>query len=187
MDRGDSELHFAGRRLDRGAALLLCAAVGGSAVPHARVETLSGERLELSRDVASGVAVLIVGFTKASRVQTSEWSRRLESDLPRTFAAKVYEVAVLDDVPRLVRGFVIGQIRSSVPKAIHPRFLLVLEHGDVWKRLAGAGDEDAAYLVLVRHGEVAWRGTGKLTDVGYRGLVQALRRNAGSPNEPPMR
>ena len=45
----------------------------------------------------------------------------------------------------------------------------------MWKRLADADDEDAAYLVLVSHGEVVWRGTGKLTEVTYQSLIQALR------------
>lgn len=99
--------------VNRGVAFLVCAAVSGSAVPQARVETLSGKRLELSRDVASGLGVLIIGFTKASRAQTSEWSRRLEPEVSRTFAAHVYEVAVVADVPTLLRSFVIGQIRAS--------------------------------------------------------------------------
>lgn len=162
-------------RVHRIMTFVVCAAVSGSAVPQARVETLSGKRLELSRDVASGFAVLIIGFTKASRAQTSEWSRRLQPEISRTFAVQVYEVAVVADVPRLMRGFVIGQIRSSVPKAIHSHFLLVKEQADVWRRLAGPGDEDAAYLVLVSRGEVVWRGTGKLTDATYQSLIQALR------------
>lgn len=162
-------------RGNRGVAFLVCAAVSGSAVPQAPVETLSGRSLELSRDVASSLAVLIIGFTRASRAQTSEWSRRLEPELPTAFAAQIYEVAVVADVPRLIRGFVIGQIRASVPKAIHPHFLLVLEHADVWRRLVGAADENAACLVLVSRGEVVWRGTGKLTEATHQSLIEALR------------
>ena len=159
----------------RGMAFLVWAAVSASAVPEAPVETLTGKRLELSRDVASGPAVLIIGFTKTSRAQTSEWSRRLQPEISKTSAVQVYEVAVIADVPRLMRGFVIGQIRGSVPKAIHSHFLLVKEQADVWRRLAGPGDEDAAYLVLLSRGEVVWRGTGKLTEVGYQSLIQALK------------
>ena len=161
--------------VNRVAAFLVCAVVSGSSVPQAPVETLSGKRLELSRDVASGLAVLIIGFTKASRAQTSEWSRRLQPELSKTFSAQVYEVAVVADVPRLIRGLVIRQIRASVPRAIHPHFLLVLEHANVWRRLADAVDENAAYLVLVSHGEVVWRGAGRLTEVSYQSLIQALK------------
>lgn len=163
---------------NRFAAFLLFAVVPGSAVPQATVETLSGKTLELSRDIASSLAVLVIGFTKASRTQTTEWSRRLESGLSRVSAAQVYEVAVVADVPRLFRGFVIDQIRSSVPTAMHPHFLLVREHAEVWRQLAGATDEDAAYLVAVSHGEVLWRGSGRPTETDYQGLVQALQTHS---------
>lgn len=156
------------------AFLVYASADGGSAFPETPVETLSGKRLDVSRDIAPNLAVLTIGFTKASRAQTSEWSRRLELELARTSGAQFYQVAVLTDVPGLMRGWVIRQIRSSVPKAMHAQFLLVLEREDVWKRLTDFGDPDAAYLILVSHGELVWRSKGRLTETSYQSLVQAL-------------
>jgi hypothetical protein len=147
------------------------------------VETLTGARLELSRDIAPHLAVLIIGFTKASRTQATEWSRRLESEISRIGAgAQVFQVAVLADVPWLIRGFVIRQIRASVPRAMHPRSLLALEDADAWKRLADFGDADAAYLVLVGHGELLWRSHGPLTEARYRGLTDALGAGSKAPS-----
>jgi hypothetical protein len=162
---------------------LACASTSPSSVPRAPVETLSGARLELSRDIAPHLAVLIIGFTKASRTQATEWSRRLEPELPRISKAQVFQVAVLGDVPWFLRGFVIRQIRASVPKAMHPRSLLALEDADAWRRLAEFGDADAAYLVLLGHGELLWRSHGPLTEERYRGLTEAL--DAGSKTSSP--
>jgi hypothetical protein len=162
---------------------LACASTSPSSVPRAPVETLSGARLELSRDIAPHLAVLIIGFTKASRTQATEWSRRLEPELPRISKAQVFQVAVLGDVPWFLRGFVIRQIRASVPKAMHPRSLMALEDADAWRRLAEFGDADAAYLVLLGHGELLWRSHGPLTEERYRGLTEALE--AGSKTSSP--
>ncbi len=164
------------------AGFLACASPSASSIPRAPVETLTGARLELSRDIAPHLAVLIIGFTKASRTQATEWSRRLESELSTISEAQVFQVAVLADVPWIIRGFVIRQIRASVPKAMHPRSLLALEDADAWKRLAEFGDADAAYLVLLGHGELLWRSHWPLTEARYRGLTEALGARSKAPS-----
>ena len=161
-------------------ALLAAAPVSAAPFPSTPVETLAGRKLDVSRDIAPGFAVLIVGFTKASRARTAEWSRRLEPELLGASGAQAYQVAVLADVPRLVRGMVIGKIRGSVPEAMYPRFLLALEDAAAWKREADFADEDDAYLLVVRHGEVRWRGKGRLTEAGYQKLAEAVRSSAAA-------
>jgi hypothetical protein len=156
------------------AGFLACAPPSGESVPQAHVETLTGARLELSHDIAPHLAVLIIGFTKASRTQATEWSKRLESEVSRISEAQIFQVAVLADVPRLIRGFVIHQIRASVPKSMHPRSLLALDDAEAWKRLADFGEEDAAYLVVLGHGDLLWRSHGPLTEARYRSLTEAL-------------
>ena len=156
------------------AALLAGASSASAPVPRCPVETLTGARLELSRDIAPHLAVIIIGFTKASRTQATEWSKRLESEVSGVSDTQVFQVAVLADVPWFLRGFVIRQIRASVPKSLHPRSLLALSDADAWKRLADFTEEDAAYVVLVGHGELLWRSHGPLTEERYRGLTEAL-------------
>lgn len=163
------------------AGFLFCASPSGASVPRAHVETLTGARLELFHDIAPHLAVLIIGFTKASRTQATEWSRRLEPEVPRISEAQIFQVAVLADVPWLIRGFVIRQIRASVPKAMHPRSLLALDDAEAWKRLADFGEEDAAYLVLIGHGDLLWRSHGPLTEARYRSLTEALGAQSRAP------
>ncbi|HET8897252.1 MAG TPA: hypothetical protein VFN09_00520 [Rhodanobacteraceae bacterium] len=100
-----------------GLAVAVVAAWGQPLQLDAR--TLSDQAFQIPGDLASGPAVLVVGFTKAAQKQTTAWSRQL-TDLDKV---SVYEVAILEDVPTLIRRFVIGSIKSAVPKALHDHFL----------------------------------------------------------------
>ncbi|MEP6993326.1 MAG: hypothetical protein ABI968_02305 [Acidobacteriota bacterium] len=157
------------------ALAFLVQAAAGAVLPATPVQTLLGQKLDVSRDLAPHLAVLVVGFTKASRDQTQEWSRRVEAEVGRIPAAQLYQVAVIADVPRLLRGMVIDRIRASIPKAMHSHFLLVLDRGDAWKDIASFRDKDSAYVVVLSRGSVAWRGQGPPTEVGLQALVRTLQ------------
>ena len=52
-------------------------------------------------DAAAGkVAVLIFGFTKASKVPTSAWAEKLQADLGTRSEFELYQLPVLESVPR---------------------------------------------------------------------------------------
>ena len=143
-------------------------------MPPLHVETLSGKSVVVPAQTATGPSLFVIGFTKKSRAETSQWTQRLEKDDPN--GEPPYQVAILDDVPRFLRGFVLRSIRNGVPERFHNRFLIVFENGDVWKRLARFLEPDAAYLlVIAANGELVWRAEGRLTDDGFRALLQAIR------------
>lgn len=157
-------------------ACLLAAtsAFAASAMPTVRVEPLAGNSLTLPDDLPHRPCVFVVGFSKASRAQTMQWSQRLEHE-SLADKASVYSVAVLEDVPALVRKFVVGGIRSGVPEALHNRFLVATSDAAAWKDAVSYSDADAAYLILVNAGrDIVWRASGPLTDAALRGLVDAL-------------
>ena len=122
-----------------GLALFASAPSAVTPFPATPVETLAGRKVDVARDIAPGLAVLVIGFTKASRAQTSEWSRRLEPALLDAAGAQAYQVAVLEDVPGIFRGYVAGRIRAAVPENMHSRFLVAFEGAPAWKRLVDFG------------------------------------------------
>jgi hypothetical protein len=123
--------------------------------------TLSDRAFEIPTDLPPGPAVLIVGFTKASRKQTSAWSRQLADRTPEP----VFQVAILESVPSPLRRVVVGSIKSDVPRTLHDRFLVVTQGTAAWKALCANSQEDAAcVLVLGPHHEVAWQGGGDATE-----------------------
>lgn len=157
-----------------GLMLLTMSFAKAEVIPPLPVETLSGRSLMVPAQVAAAPSLFIIGFSKKSRAETSEWSRRLEKD--GHDGEPPYEVAVLDDVPRLLRGLVVRAIRNGVPERLRDRFLIVSEQGDFWRRLVRFQKPDDAYLVVTgAGGKLVWRTEGKLTEERLRELLQALR------------
>jgi hypothetical protein len=157
------------------ATLVFLAATASATLPPVTAQTLSGEKVVLPRDIGD-VAVLVAGFTKASRAQTEAWAHRLRDDPRVSPKAALYEVSILDGVPGFLRSMIISQMKSGIAPPRQKRFLIVTESVDSWKRaLAASGTDDQAYLVLVqRSGAVVWRGHGVLTEASYQDLVRAI-------------
>ena len=154
--------------------LAATSAFAASAMPSSKVESLAGNSLALPGDLPHRPCLFVVGFSKASRAQTMQWSQRLERE---ALAEKVsiYSVAVIEDVPALMRGFVVRGIRSGVPDALHDRFLVATSDASAWKDAVSYSDADAAYLILMNAGrEIVWRASGPLTDSALRSLIDAL-------------
>jgi hypothetical protein len=98
------------------------------------VETLDGKALQLPAAWPPQPVLLIVGFSRASRVPCPAWSERWQAEPAGGLA--VYQIAVIDDVPGLLRGLLARGIPKSVPAALRGRFLPVTERGEAWRKLA---------------------------------------------------
>jgi hypothetical protein len=158
-------------------------AANAEVMPPLPVTTLSGDSLVIPPQTANAPSLFVIGFSKKSRAQTSLWTQLLERDDPD--GEPPYQVAILDDVPRFVRGLIVHAIRKAVPERLHKRFLIVFEKADVWKQLAGFLDPDGAYLLVIGpHRQVVWRTEGKPTEERFQALLQALR-TARSQLSPP--
>jgi hypothetical protein len=156
-------------------AALAIASTQAAEMPVVHVGTLAGKSIVLPRETAGSLALLVIGFTRDSGEVTATWSRRLGEDATVIGAVKTFQVAVLEDVPRLVRRFAVSQIQASVPDALRATFLIVTERADLWKTLAAFENDDSAYLVLIgTRGEVRWRARGALSEQRYQDLLHAI-------------
>ena len=150
-------------------------------IPAARIPTLQGRTLagadvHLPADLNTKAGVLVVGFSQASRSQVTAWGKRLAGDYLGSTTVAYYEMPVLESVPKLLRGFVVGRIKADVSERARPTFLPVLDHEADWKKATGFGNEDDAYILLVDGaGQVRWRTQGALTDTAYAELQTQLR------------
>ena len=106
--------------------------------------------------------VLIVGFTHGSQTQTKAWGERIGDRFPS------YSIAVLEDVPRLVRGMASHGIKSGVPENRRERFLLVF-HGEkeLKQAVAFSTPDDAYILLLDPSGAIRWKFHGPVTDAAF--------------------
>lgn len=144
-------------------------------MPKVEGESLAGHHIVLP-DAASGkVAVLIFGFSKASKVPTAAWAKKISIDFRSQSDFVLYQLPVLEDVPRLVRGMVISSIRKGIPDETRDRFVPILNGEAELKKLVSYKEQDDAYLiVLSRAGKIAAQMHGPVTDAAYAPLKTKL-------------
>lgn len=148
-------------------------------VPSLPVETLAGASFEVPSAWPARPVLLVVGFSRVSADACRAWSERLRTSGLR--GLEVYQVAIIDEVPGMLRGMVASSIRKGVPTAFHGRFLLVTGQGQAWKKLADYGEPDAPYLLLfdARH-TLRWHASGGLDDAAWQALRVAVAQYAGA-------
>ena len=139
------------------------------------VETLSGRPMVIPRDLPPRPCILIVTFTRDAGQAARKWSDAIAQQLPAD-SVRVEEVAVLEDVPSLVRGFVIGQLRRSIPDARKESFLVATSEESAWKELAAFRAPNDPYLIAIdRQRQIVWRGHGDLEGKSLAALLAAVR------------
>lgn len=158
-------------------AWLLATAVAQQ-FPRLQDESLAGTQIVLP-DAASGkLAVLIIGFTRNSAKPTSEWAKRTYQDFGKNPGVAIYQLAVLQDVPRLFRGMITSGIKKDLPENQRATFLAVVHQEEQLKKLVGYREQNDAYLVLLdRSGTVSYQTHAASLDPGYAALqarIQAL-------------
>ena len=164
------------------AIALVCGVVQGDLAaqqfPRLQEENLDGQQVVLP-DAASGkVAVLVMGFSRASKTPTEAWAKRITSDFGRTSGFVLYQMPILEAVPKMFRGMIISGIKKGVPENQRPTFVPVVHNEDELKKLVGFKGEDDAYIVVLdRSGKIVYQAHATSVDPRYADLkakVQAL-------------
>src|SRR5260221_1942980 len=114
-----------------GTAIAAPAADWAAPAEPLEVRTLAGEARAFPRDAAMPRTIFVVTYSKAATSVASDWTRRLREITPK-WDVKVYQIAVLDDVPSLFRGPVITGMAGGVPQEMHDRFWVAEVHGRQW-------------------------------------------------------
>jgi hypothetical protein len=130
------------------AVALAASIVLGAPLPHTEAEALSGKKIVLPDAVTGHPTIVVVGFTKRSQSQTTAWSTQLTKDYGTEPRLQRYSIAVLDDVPGLIRGIVISGIRRGVPKDQQDNFIVLTHDAKAWRDIAGISSPDDAYVIL---------------------------------------
>ncbi len=130
---------------------LVCVSVAQSVpqMPKIQGESFAGHTVVLPDAAAGKVAVLIFGFTKASKAPTSAWADKLQSFLETRPEVELYQLPVLEDVPGLFRSMVISGIRKGVPENKRDHFVPVVQGEADLKKLVGYKEKDDAYLIIL--------------------------------------
>ena len=143
-------------------------------LPKIEGESLASHHVVLP-DAASGkVAVLVLGFSKASKTPTSAWGQRIETDFAETPDLVLYQLPVLEDVPGFIRGMVISNIKKGAGgtarllRSCATRRVRLEETREL-------KEPDDAYLILLdRSGNIAYQMHGALSETSYAELHQRI-------------
>lgn len=149
---------------------LLAVAGFGQQLPRIEGKNLADQKVVLPEALDGHAAVLVIGFTHASNKEVKPWAAKLTPLYP------TFPIAVLEDVPRLVRGMATHGIKSDTPADQKQRFLLVFSGEKELKAAADFSAPDDAYLIVVDgHGTIRWRFHGALTDRSLEQLQSHMR------------
>ena len=152
-------------------------------IPPVHGRTFSGAPVDLPQASAGKTTVLVIGFSQDSRSAVTAWGKKLAADYYDSPSVLYYEMPMLASVPKFLRGFVAGKIKSSVSERGRVHFIPLEDNEAEWKRIShyeAAGD--AYVLVLDQQGSVRWQTHGQATDAAYTGMKQQIE--AGKPATP---
>jgi hypothetical protein len=155
----------------------LCSSMAQSTTPMPKIQgaSLAGHTVVLPDAAAGKIAILIFGFTKASKVPTSAWADKLQAYVGSRPDFELYQLPVLEDVPRLFRSMVISGIKKGVAENKRDHFVPIVQGEAELKRLVRYKEPDDAYLIIVgRGGTIVQQLHGAPTDENYRQVKSAI-------------
>jgi len=147
------------------------AAQTGQQMPIVEGESLSGSKIVLPEAAKGKVAVLVFGFTKASKEATKGWADKIFSDFGTQAGFDLYQLPVLESVPGFIRGMVISSMKKGVREDMRDHFVPIL-HGEAeLKKFVSYKELDDAYLVVLdAAGQIVEQKHGPFSDAAYAQL-----------------
>jgi hypothetical protein len=142
----------------------------GTPWPVVEAETLAGGKVRLP-DAAKGRPALIVfTFSKEAGEASKPWISRLVKDAPN---AQLFQIAMLEKAPRLVRGLIRRGMRGDMPPALQARMLLLYAGEATWRKTVGVtNDAYPCLATLDAEGRITWFHQGPFDEGQYQKLRQ---------------
>ena len=78
-------------------ASLLTIPVPARQFPHPEEESLAGQKVVLSELVSGKIAVLVLGFSRASSTPTGAWAKRAQEEFGKNPGFALYQLAVIEE------------------------------------------------------------------------------------------
>ena len=142
-------------------AIAWCA---GDVLPLTAGDTLSGRHVVLADAVRGHATVLVAGFSREAGDRCGEWVKAIHAD-GELASVNVYEIAMLEGAPSLLRGMIKSGMKKGVPAAEHDRFVVFTQDEKLWRDYFDVKDTQIPYVVLIdASGTVLWRGHGLAAD-----------------------
>ena len=157
-------------------ALLRMSAAEMVLLPRTEGKTLADQRVVVANAVKGKATLLIITFTRSAGEKAREWRNALRQKGLPTPNYTLYQIAELEDVPRIIRWSVISGMRRGIPTDEYSTFMVLTTDTEQWKKFVAFKNEDDPYLVILdASGNVKARIAGDKTDATLDQLTQALK------------
>ncbi len=145
-------------------------------MPRVEGENLAGHKVTLPDDAKGKIAVLVFGFTKASKGPTSAWGEKIFAEFGQQAGFELYQLPVLEDVPRFVRGMVISGMKKGIKENMRDHFVPIFQGESELKKLVSYKEPDDAYLVVLDpSGKIIRQMHGPFSDAAYEQLRKEIQ------------
>jgi len=131
----------------------------GDRLPPLEGEFLTGRAATLPSMAAGRLAVVLMGFTYASRSPVEAWGAWCRTTFGTNPDITFFEVPVIGGMARMGRWFIDRGMRRGTPAELHEHVITVYSKAGDWKTRLGvtsANDRDAFVVALDREGVVRW-------------------------------
>ncbi len=138
---------------------------GTQRIPETAGTTLSGGSVRLPEDARGRDLVLVFGFGRGAKEQSTLWGKKLVAWQQQGLSFSFYQVAMLAGAPRFTRPFIVHAMRSSVPDNFKPHMLILSSNEDSWRALIHPKGQADVYVVFCDGGgHVKWETEGAGAD-----------------------
>lgn len=146
-------------------------------MPTTQAQSLSGHEVVLPLVMAGHPAVLVIGFSHRSPRIMEHWDKQIGAQVTAKPGVPLYNVAVLQDAPKFIRGMITQSIKALVPAAGHDRFLTVVQGEEELKKAVDFSQGDDVYvLVLDASGNIVYRAQGEPSEDSKRQVIEVIKQ-----------
>ena len=147
-------------------------------LPKMQAESLSGHEVVLPLATAGHPAVIVIGFSHSSSKTMEHWDREIGAQVTAKPGVPLYNVAVIQDAPKFVRGMITHSIKALVPAAGQDRFLTVVQGEEELKKAVNFSSvADVYVLVLDASGNIVFNTHGEPSETAKKQLIDQIKDN----------
>jgi hypothetical protein len=151
----------------------------GDRLPPLRGQFLTGRDVTLPDATEGRAAVLLMGFTYASRTPVEAWGAWFRTTFEQEPGVTFFEMPIIGGPAKLARWFIDSGMRRGTPASLHEHVITVYSKSGDWKTRMGvtpANDKDAFVVLLDSQGMVRWLHRGGFDQARADELREAVGR-----------
>ncbi len=146
-------------------------------MPTTQAESLSGHEVVLPLATAGHPAVIVIGFSNGSSRMMQRWDKEIGAQVTAKPGVPLYNMAVLQDAPKFIRGVITHSIKALVPAAGHDRFLTVVQGEQQLKKAVDFSSGDDCYVVVLdAAGNIVYHTQGEPSESSKQQIIAEIQR-----------